>query len=191
MDTRRRLPSADVEQSNTVGPAGQGRRHGKKDKRSKLGTLWVLAVKGKDPADIERSDRERPRGSDEAIVSDDLAGQNNPRASQGPLDRHVRGEVRRPPHSGRRSARTSRRTTTAYKPAARAEVKVAGAGAGLKPYRGKPAVRNFRGGRGNVMHGLAAICHEARKGGYTGSRWSTHRRASPLLDQNDPKCPTF
>ena len=52
----------------------------------------------------------------------------------------------------------------------------------MKPYWGKPTVRNFRGGRGNVMHGLAAICHEARKGGYNGSRRPTHRRASPLLD---------
>ena len=32
------------------------------------------------------------------------------------------------------------------------------------------------------MHGLATICHEARKGGHSGSRRPTHRRASPLLD---------
>jgi hypothetical protein len=31
------------------------------------------------------------RGSDEVIVSDDPAGQHNPRASQGPLDRIVLG----------------------------------------------------------------------------------------------------
>jgi hypothetical protein len=43
MDTRRRLSPTEIEQSATVGPDGQGRRHGKKDKRSKLGTLWVLA----------------------------------------------------------------------------------------------------------------------------------------------------
>src|SRR2546427_1501114 len=29
----------------------------------------------------------------------------------------------------------------------------------LKPYWGKPAVRNFRGGRGNAMQGLMTICH--------------------------------
>ena len=29
----------------------------------------------------------------------------------------------------------------------------------LKPYWGKPAVRSFRGGRGNDMQGLMAICH--------------------------------
>ena len=36
----------------------------------------------------------------------------------------------------------------------------------LKPYWGKPAVRNFRGGRGNEMDGLMTICHDARKGRY-------------------------
>ena len=39
----------------------------------------------------------------------------------------------------------------------------------LKPYWGKPAVRNFRGDGGNGRHGLIAVCHEARKCGYTGS----------------------
>jgi hypothetical protein len=41
--------------------------------------------------------------------------------------------------------------------------------ASLKPYWGKPDVRNFRGGGGTVLHGLVAICHEARKGGHIGS----------------------
>jgi hypothetical protein len=31
------------------------------------------------------------------------------------------------------------------------------------------------------MHGLAAICHAARKGGHMGSRCPNHRRASALL----------
>jgi len=35
---------------------------------------------------------------------------------------------------------------------------------GLKPYWGKPAVRNFRGGRGNEVDGLMTVCHDARKG---------------------------
>jgi len=56
---------------------------------------------------------------------------------------------------------------------------------GLKPYWGKPAVRNFREGRGDVMHGLMPICHEARKGrtqrkalAYTSARLiSTQRTA--------------
>jgi len=42
--------------------------------------------------------------------------------------------------------------------------------AGLKPYWGKPTVRNFRGGGGNEVHGLTAFCHDARKGCYIGSR---------------------
>jgi hypothetical protein len=53
-------------------------------------------VRGKDPLTntIRISQREGTRGSDEAIVSRDPAGQNNPRASQGPLDGivKVRGE---------------------------------------------------------------------------------------------------
>ena len=52
----------------------------------------------------------------------------------------------------------------------------------LKPYWGKPAVRNFRGGGGNVRHGLAALCHTARKGGYIGSRSTYTGRASSPLD---------
>src|SRR5579863_3238881 len=59
----------------------------------------------------------------------------------------------------------------AYKPAE--PVKVAVDCFGLKPYWGKPAVRNFREVRGNVLHGLATICHAARKGGDTGSHWPT------------------
>ena len=41
--------------------------------------------------------------------------------------------------------------------------------AGLKPYWGKPTVRNFRGGRGNEVDGLMTVCHDARKGRYIGS----------------------
>src|ERR1017187_5039729 len=47
---------------------------------------------------------------------------------------------------------------------------------------GKPAVRNFGGGRGNEVDGLMTICHDARKGRYTGSHWPKHIRASALLD---------
>jgi hypothetical protein len=87
-------------------------------------------------------------GSDEAIVSNDLAGQHNRSGSQGPLDESVWGwetaflvrKDHRPPASTlaprisrglprRRSWRTSR----------------------LKPYWGKPDVRNFRGGGENTM----------------------------------------
>jgi len=54
--------------------------------------------------------------------------------------------------------------------------------AGLKPYWGKPALRNFSGARGNEVDGLVTICHKARKGGYIGSHWPNHVRASALLD---------
>jgi len=56
--------------------------------------------------------------------------------------------------------------------------------AGLKPYWGKPTVRNFRGGRGNEVDGLVTVCHDARKGRYTGSHWPNHFRASALLDED-------
>src|SRR5882724_4925106 len=54
--------------------------------------------------------------------------------------------------------------------------------ASLKPYWGKPTVRNFRGGGGNEVNGLMAFCHETRKGGHIGSHWPNHVRASALLD---------
>jgi len=60
-------------------------------------------------------------------------------------------------------------TGTAYKPARTRWRRWPWPQASLKPYWGKPAVRNFRGGRGNEVEGLMAICHDARKGGYTGS----------------------
>jgi len=36
------------------------------------------------------------------------------------------------------------------------------------------------------MQGLTTICHEAPKGGYNGSRWPNHKRASALLDPEPP-----
>ena len=61
------------------------------------------------------------------------------------------------------------RTVTAYKPVWGHRRRWPWRQASLKPYWGKPAVRNFRGGGGNELHGLMAICHEPRKGGYNGS----------------------
>jgi len=59
---------------------------------------------------------------------------------------------------------TEIRTVTAYKPAWPRWRRWPLRQAGLKPYWGKPVVRNFRGGGRNEMHGLMAICHDARKG---------------------------
>src|SRR5215469_277029 len=55
-------------------------------------------------------------------------------------------------------------TVTAYKPARQRWRRWPWHQAGLKPYWGKPAVRNFRGGGRNEVHGLMALCHAARKG---------------------------
>jgi len=60
-------------------------------------------------------------------------------------------------------------TVTAYKRARTRPRRWPWRQAGLKPYWGKPTVRNFRGGRGNEVHGLMTICHTTRKGGYVGS----------------------
>src|SRR6266516_867189 len=73
-------------------------------------------------------------------------------------------------------------TVTAYKRARIRPRRWPWRQAGLKPYWGKPAVRNFRGGRGNEVDGLVTVCHDARKGRYTGSHWPNHFRASALLD---------
>jgi len=73
-------------------------------------------------------------------------------------------------------------TVTAYKRALTRSRRWPLPEAGLKPYWGKPTVRNFRGGRGNEVDGLMTVCHVARKGGYIGSHWPNHVRASALLD---------
>jgi hypothetical protein len=44
--------------------------------------------------------------------------------------------------------------------------------AGFQPYWGKPAVRNDKRGWRKRGQDLKAICHNARKGRYTGSHWS-------------------
>ena len=43
-------------------------------------------------------------------------------------------------------------------------------------YWGKPAVRNEPRGWRNRQHDLMAICHDARKGRYSGSHWSNPAR---------------
>src|SRR6266511_1473203 len=55
-------------------------------------------------------------------------------------------------------------TVTAYKRARTRTRRWPLLEAGLKPYWGKPTVRNFRGGRGNEVDGLMTVCHDARKG---------------------------
>src|SRR5271157_3250543 len=107
------------------------------------------------------------RGSDEAVVSDDPSGQQNPLASQGPLDGRVgvaggratmnRKILERVIPLGiadswerelrwriRRSHGADVDGTYDLGQRRRSPLTVH-----LKPYWGKPAVRNFRGGRGN------------------------------------------
>src|SRR6266852_4117886 len=73
-------------------------------------------------------------------------------------------------------------TVTAYKQAPTRPRRWPWRQAGLKPYWGKPTVRNFRGGGGNEVDGLMTVCHDARKGRYIGSHWPNHVRASALLE---------
>ena len=121
------------------------------------------------------------RSSDVAIVSDEAGGQYNRWRSQGPLGRCVVSEPRR-------AAWTQvplRNQTRLGEISHCGSVKAAGQGrralltACLKPYWGKPAVRNFRGGGGNDLDGLMTIGHDARKGRYIGSHWPNH--VAPLL----------
>jgi hypothetical protein len=44
--------------------------------------------------------------------------------------------------------------------------------AGFQPYRGKLAVRDEQRGWGKRRQDLMAVCHDARKGRYSGSHWS-------------------
>jgi hypothetical protein len=107
------------------------------------------------------------RGADEAVVSDDPTGQHNPMASQGPLDGRVdvagsratlnRKVLERVVPSGttyswelqlrwriRRGLGAYVDGTSTLGSRRRSPLTVH-----LKPYWGKPTVRNFRGGRGN------------------------------------------
>ncbi len=47
-----------------------------------------------------------------------------------------------------------------------------------------PPYGMIRGGGGNEVDGLMTFCHDARKGGYIGSHWLNHVRASALLDHS-------
>ena len=98
----------------------------------------------------EISCRTAASGSDEAIVSRDPAGHYNRLASQGPLDRIATGcSAPRPQGScpsGPRWDGDERR----YWPCISEFSRRSRLNSCLKPYWGKPAVRNFRGGGGNT-----------------------------------------
>ena len=125
------------------------------------GQPWIR-LKGEDPLYEYINRRKFLRDSDAVIVSDDPVGQHNPLASQGPLD------WRRPGNGPRYLVRKDHRGTSggrvmAYKSTVvrcRCVSYANGRAAcrrrspwlisSLKPYWGKPAVRNFRGGGGNM-----------------------------------------
>src|SRR5260370_4349761 len=73
-------------------------------------------------------------------------------------------------------------TVTAYKRALRRPRRWPWRQAGLKPYWGKPTVRNFRGGGGPEVVGLITGCRHDRKGRYIDSHLPNPPRASALLD---------
>jgi hypothetical protein len=186
-------------QMHLPGPTGYGRRHGGKDVQSKLGNLSVTTwrrLTGKDPFDEYISGRKLPRDSDVAIVSADLAGQNKPLASQGPLD------WRRPGNGPRHLVRKDHRGTSggrvmAYKLAVvrcRCVSYANGRGtrwrrspwliSSLKPYWGKPAVRNFRGGGGNVCTVWRLFATKLERADTSEADSTYTWRASSLLDRN-------
>jgi hypothetical protein len=127
------------------------------------------------------SGRKTASGSDEAIVSDDLAGQHNRSASQGPLDRIARWCLVPRPYgpcpSGPPVEEDERRSWPCISWCQRRSR----LNSCLKPYWGKPAVRNFRGGGGNTgvpkcvsqtLNGhwasslVATLCASSLLGGY-------------------------
>jgi hypothetical protein len=61
--------------------------------------------------------------------------------------------------------------------------------AGFQPYWGKPAVRNDKRGWRKRGQDLVAICHNARKGRYTGSHWS--KPVAPSLYSTSSTAPLF
>jgi hypothetical protein len=131
---------------------------------------------GRELAGIIKKPAGSRRGSDVAIVSEEAGGQQNRRRSQGPLGGRVASEPvsaaeRKFDHGIQRAQgreRQGRRINGASREGRRLSAR-------LKPYWGKPAVRNFRGGGGKAEQGLMAVCHDARKGGNTGSHWPKHR----------------
>ena len=113
------------------------------------------------------------RGADEVVVSTDPSGHYNPLASQGPLDRIVSGNfLLSLPLRGGLDRKVHHRwktngTLAGYKSFGLVdERRRSRSNSCLKPYWGKPAVRNFRGGGENT--GIAhsgSLCVPSLLGG--------------------------
>jgi hypothetical protein len=122
-------------------------------------------------------------------LSDEGAGQHNPCWSEGPWGKamSVACTVVLDRADGSGSERRSHVATASTKDGGKLRVldwrrQAPSEMPALKPYWGKPAVRNFREGAGDVTQGLVAICHAARKSGHIGSNSPTRWRACSLLD---------
>ena len=124
------------------------------------------------------------------IVSEEACGQHNRGRSQGPLGGCVVSGAERAAwvRARLRNENALRRDLHWDRVQALAKGRRTGLTARLKPYWGKPTVRNFRGGRGNEVNGLVTVCHNARKGCHIGSHRPNHVRASALLDQRRRLC---
>jgi len=117
---------------------------------------------GQGPREINWKPVVAARSSDVVIVSDEAGGQNNRWRSQGPLGRCGVSDL--VSAAGRKSdygtnAHERDRPCGGVKVALRR--RRASLTACLKPYWGKPAVRNFRGGGGTEVDGLMTFCHDA------------------------------
>ena len=92
-------------------------------------------------------------------------GQHNRWRSQGPLGRCVASDA--VSAAGRESdygIKRARKRKPLWTRQSHREVAKGVSDSLLEAVLGKTAVRNFRGGRGNEMNGLMAVCHDARKG---------------------------
>jgi hypothetical protein len=125
------------------------------------------------------------RGADEVVVSVDPPGHYNPAASQGPLGRIVswnflpsfpsRGGLDRKVHYGWKTTGT----LAGYKSFCFIdERRRSRLNSCLKPYWGKPAVRNFRGGGENTGISLGVLCVPSLLGGSNSSAFPTLLRSS-------------
>ena len=141
-------------------PRGPGRRHVVKDHQRKLRTsrgsprhMRICTAKASGiNREAAKSGCAREWGG-WGRISDDGPGQQNPDRSEGPWGRaaeSARTEVFRSASSltqcreSRWQQRARRAMANQFAGKAASELPA------LKPYRGKPAVRNFRGGNGNV-----------------------------------------
>ena len=141
-------------------PRGHGGRHAAREHQRKLrtsrGSLRPRRTGTAKAAGINRKSA-KSRCAREwggwGQISEEGPGQNNPDRSEGPWDRAA-GSARTEVLISASSLTQSRESLMAVESTkgdgTPAVGKASSESPALKPYRGKPAVRNFRGGDGNV-----------------------------------------